>query len=129
MNDEYVNTRCDEVEEWFNEYQDHLNVEQSHLEYFDEAQFLEPFVDIERSCSSIDQTMLGIESMLRETLKNANKVASCTSNSQFCATASLISSRIISASNTKQDSGEGFISRIIGIAHTFSNWFFGFFEL
>ena len=129
MNQDYTNVHCNEVEEWFNEYQDHLNVDKSHLELNDEAQFLQPFVDIERSCSSIDQTMLEIESTLRKTLKNANKVASCTSNSQFCATASFISSSIISASNIKQNSGEGFFSRIISIAHTFSNWFFGFFEL
>lgn len=129
MNEDYVNVDCPEVKEWFDDYQNHLSIEDSQSEYFDESQILEPFVEMERSCSSIDQAMLEIESILRKTFQNVNKVASCTSNSQFYAKASLISANIISASNNKQDTGESFLSRFIGIVHSFSNWFFGFFDI
>lgn len=121
----YSNIQCAEIRLWFDNYQEHVALENTSPEDADQVTSFDSFVAIERSCSTIDRGIQDIESTLNKAIANVDKLANLTSSCRFYANAAHISMKNISASNQKKDSNEGLTFRTVEIAHAISNWFFG----
>lgn len=112
-----------DVEDWFTRFGDH--VKDIKVDVHDSAEAHEAQLEIEKSCSAIDQHILELEETTTTIAQCIDKIADLANQCQLSAAASNISANSISPFVIeKETQATKVYHAIIGFIHSISNWMF-----
>ena len=125
-NESLENFSSPEIEQWFLNFNDRISRIKP-LE-IDPAKAREPFVEMERSCSSIEQKICVLHREIEVLTANMQKIAEFSSSCQFSASAANIFAADISPVESPEGTFQKMFNFVISIVRSISNWIFAFFE-
>ena len=115
-----------EVEQWFLEFDERMS--KTKTVEIDPVPVRKPFVEMERSCSSIAQRIESLESDLNVTMSNMYRISQFSTNCQFAASAANIFAENISPVVSPEGTVRKMANAVLSFVHEISNWIFAFFD-